>query len=470
MIFFNRWVVLFMGISVNFILLLAIPREDFFIRSLVITFIAVLCIGYYLYKRYRQRLTIQSDLLLALNTLVMYLLPVFYFAPYFKAHPDLDPTGYYYGYAVTSFAVLLGLTMFFLGYETRKTASYFPPVKITENSPSRLFMVLFPLLVLIWIARLFLLSTGTYYQVFRSGYQGTALGSVFGIISTYGLLINGAFFLIAFSEERKKERIQKFVIAAMVFVVELVWYVTAGARGPILNVVMAPLFAYIMTKGMLPKKVLAILIIAGLPIFIILGSYRNVASSFYEMNKINLKNVPHALSAASKLSAKEDSVRNMVDRLYDGKFLGYLLMNYSQDHNYELGGTYKDIPVIIIPRFIWQNKPIISKFMNNWYNNLMGSSAVPVTFWGEAYINYSWFGIFLIPYLIGLFMKWYDYLFIRRASRQYWMFVYLFSAILFMLFPSEGIVAWLSWFLKAIVLAFLLTEMHKILTIVGRKA
>lgn len=470
MISLNRWLVLYLGIGVSFALLVAIPTKDFIIRSLSITLIAVLCVCYYLYRRYRNRLTIQSDVLIAVNTLVMYLLPVFYFAPYFKANPDLDPTGYHYGYDVTSFAVLLGLTMFFLGYETIKRAAYFPPIKITEDSLSRLFIVLFPLLILTWGARLFLLSTGTYYQVFRSGYQGTPLGSVFGVFSTYGLLINGVFFLIAFSEEKKKERIWKFLIAAIVFCAELVWYVPAGARAPIINALCAPLFAYIMTKGILPKKTLAILIIVGLPIFCILGSYRNVASSFYEMDKINLMNVPKALSAACKLSATEDTFRNFIDRLHDGKFLGYLLMNYSKDYSYELGGTYKDILTVFIPRFIWSGKPIISKFMNNWYSNLLGSSAVPVTVWGESYINFSWFGIILIPYLLGLIMKGYDYLFIKRASRQYWVFVYLFSAILFLFFPSEGVVAWMSWFLKSIVLAFLLTEANKVLTIIWRRA
>jgi len=445
-----------------------IPREDFFIRSLSTTLIAVLCIWHYLYKRYWKRLTIQADLLIAVNSLVMYLLPVFYFAPYFRANPGLDTFGYHYGYAVTSFAMLLGLTMFFLGYETWKPSIYFPPVRITENSLVRLVMVLFPLLVLMWGARFFLLSAGTYYQTFRSGYQGTPWGSILGILSTYGLLVNGAFFLIAFSEKEKRSRIVKFIMAAAVLGAELMWYLPAGSRGQVVTTILAPLFAYILVKKRVPKKVLAMIIIAGLPALCILGSYRNVAPSFYEMNEINLKHVSKAYSAAKEQSVKGYTLRDLADRFYDGKFLGYLLMHYSNEYDYEFGGTYKEIPAIVIPRFIWTDKPVLSKFMNKWYR-LIGASAVPITVWGEAYINFSWFGIILIPYLLGLIMKGYDYLFIKRASKQYWVFVYLFSAILFLSFPSEGVTAWMSFFLKAIVLAFLLTETHKFFTIVGRK-
>lgn len=468
MISFNRWLILYLGIGISFVLLVVIPREDFFTQSLSTTLIAVLCICHYLYKRYWKRLTIQADLLIAVNTLVMYLLPVFYFALYFKANPGLDPVGYRYGYAITSFAMLLGLTMFFLGYETRKPSVYFPSVKITENSPSRLSMVLFPLLVLMWGARFYLLSTGTYYQTFRSGYQGTPWGSILGVLSTYGLLINGAFFLIAFSEKEKRSRIVKFIMAAAVWGAELIWYLPAGSRGQVVTTILAPLFAYILVKKRVPKKVLAMIIIAGLPALCILGSYRYVAPSFYEMNEINLRHIPKAYLAAGGLSVKEKAFRHLADRFYDGKFLGYLLMNYSNDYDYELGGTYKEIPAVVIPRFIWTGKPLLSKSMNKWYS-LVGSSAVPITVWGEAYINFSWFGIILIPYLLGLIMKGYDYLFIKRASKQYWVFVYLFSAILFLSFPAEGVVTWMSFFLRAIVFAFLLTEAHKFLTIVGRK-
>ncbi len=449
---------------------MVIPREYFLIRSIPITLIAVLCIYYYIYKRYWKRVTIQADLLIAVNTIVFYLLPVFYFAPYFNTYPDLDTAGYHYGYAITSFAVLLAVTMFFLGYETRKPSVYFPPIKITENSLSRLFMVLFLFLILIWGARFYLLSTGSYYQTFRSDYQGTSFGSVFGILTTYGYLINGAFFLVVFSAKGRKDRIRKFISAFIVFGAELAWYIPSGGRSQIVNTFIAPIFAYILTKRRLPMKVLTAIIIIGLPTLCILGSYRNVAPLFYKVNKIDLRNIPRAYLAAKDLSAKEDAFRNLMDRFYDGKFLGYLLMHYSNDHNFELGSTYKEIPAIFIPRFIWTSKPVISKFMNTWYSDLVGKSAVPITVWGEAYINFSWFGIILIPYLLGLIMKEYDYLFIKRASKQYWMFVYLFGAILLLFFPAEGVAAWLSWFLKGIILAFLLTEVHKVVTIVGRKA
>ncbi|MFX0139259.1 MAG: hypothetical protein ACFFDN_36800, partial [Candidatus Hodarchaeota archaeon] len=103
-------------------------------RSISITLIAVLSIGYYIYKRYSRRLSIQSDLLISVSTFIQFLLPVFYLAFYYQAYPELDLYGYRYGYAIVSFAALLGQAMFFLGYEKIKKSLFFPQVRIIEKS------------------------------------------------------------------------------------------------------------------------------------------------------------------------------------------------------------------------------------------------------------------------------------------------------------------------------------------------
>lgn len=205
--YFESLAFLFCGVSVSFIMLTVIPEENFISRSICITLIAVLSIVYYLHKRYSKRFAIQADLLIAVSTLAQFPLPVFYLAFYCELNPDLDIYGHRYGYAITSFAVLVGQFMFFLGYESVQKSLYFPRVKITGSSFGSLFLVLLPLLVLIWIARYVLLSTGSYYHIHRSDYQFISpFYSVLVQLSGYGLIIVGALFLITFSEERKIDR------------------------------------------------------------------------------------------------------------------------------------------------------------------------------------------------------------------------------------------------------------------------
>jgi len=461
---FNQWFVLFYGLGISFVLLMIIPEQNLVIRSASITLIAAISICHYLYKRYSKNLCIQADALIAINTLMQFLIPVFYLAPYFQSNSNLDPWNYRYGYAITSFAALLGQTLFFCGYESIKKSIYFPPIKIREKSYSHLFLVLCPLLILIWIGRYVLLSTGSYYRILRSSYQFTnPFYSVFVQLSGYGLIIVGALFLVAFSKNIKRLKVIKAIIPSVVLIGEILWYGIAGQRQGLAMTVLAPIFAYIFIRRKLPKKIIVVLIMIGLPVFAILGEYRYVTTTFYKASEIDLSATSQAFLAAKTRSDRtKNLLGNLIDRVYDGKSLGYLLMHYSDDYNYELGSTYKNIPFVFIPRFIYTDKPVFSTALGNWYQLLAGGS-MPTTFWGESYINFSWFGIILISYLLGLAMKAYDYIFIKRASKPYWVYLYLFSAIYILRLPMQVAVIWMSFLLKAIVLAFIFTCIHRFL-------
>lgn len=144
-------------------------------------------------------------------------------------------------------------------------------------------------------------------------------------------------------------------------------------------------------------------------------------------------------------------------------------MHYSDDYDYELGSTYKNIPFVIIPRFIYPDKPVFTTALGNWYQLVAGGST-PTTFWGESYINFSWLGIIFCSYILGLFMKGFDYLFIRRAHKPYWMYLYIFSTIYIMRLPMQVAVIWVSFLLKAIVLAYMFTWIHEVLKKVTRSS
>jgi hypothetical protein len=97
---FNRWIVLFWGLCISFILLILIPGEQFVFRLVSVTLIAVFSLCHYLYKRYSKRLTLQADLMIRINTLMQFLLPVFFLAPYYSANPGMDLWVHRYGFAI----------------------------------------------------------------------------------------------------------------------------------------------------------------------------------------------------------------------------------------------------------------------------------------------------------------------------------------------------------------------------------
>ena len=460
----NRWIVLFWGIALSFVLLIAIPEGNFVFCSISVTFVAVLSIGYYLYKRYSKKLTLQSDLLISINTLIQFLLPVFYLVFYYQANLALDFHNFRYGFAITSFAALVGQTMFFLGYESIKKSLYLPRVKIYENSYIRLFLVFLPLAIAIWAARIVLLSTGSYYHIYRSDYQSTShLYSVFAQLSNYGLIIILALFLIAFSEEREVVKKRKMTIAVVVLGLELLWYLPSGSRENIGMTILAPIIAFVFIKRRVPKLTLITLLLVSIPIIAIYGEYRYTISSHIGINKIEIRETLSALieSRAVLKQQKYNTIAGIMDRAYDGRSLNYLLMHYSDDYDYELGITYKNIPFVFIPRFIYPDKPVFTTPLDYWYKLIAGGSS-PITFWGESYINFSWFGIIFMSYILGLGMKSYDSFFAKRISKPYWLYLYCFSLLFILRFPMQAAVVWVSDLLKTIVLAFFFTGLHTI--------
>lgn len=468
MIVINRWTVLFWGLCISLMLLMLIPEEQVVFRSLSVTLIAILCICHYLYKRYSKGLTLQADLLISISTLMQFLIPVFFLAPYYNAHPDMDIWVHRYGLALTSFAALLGQAMFFLGYESIRKGLYFPPVKetIRHIKINDVLIAMLPLAALVWFSRFILLSKGYYYQIHTSDFQfSSPYYSGLSQLSSYGLIIVGTFFVVAFSEKDKKKRGRKMKIAILLFLLEIGWYLPSGSRGRLVLTILCPIVAYLFVIRKLPIKTVILILIVGIPILSVLGEYRYVAGDYFGVSEINIQQMPDAYSAALERAGKDEAefiVYRMIYRFYDGMNLNHLLIHFSNDYDYELGATYKNILYVFIPRFIYTDKPVFTQALGGWYQ-LVGSGSTPATFWGESYINFSWFGIIICSYLLGIFVKCYDVLFIRNAHKPYWCFIYVFSAITILQLPMEVFVIWVSNFTKFVLIAFLLTYLHSAL-------
>jgi len=380
----------------------------------------------------------------------------------------MDIWNHRYVFALTSFVALLGQTMFFCGYESIRKDLNFPHVNRTLRhiKMGNMFIVLAPLIVLTWFGRIMLLQNGCYYQIFTSDFQFISpYFSVLAQFGRYGLIIVIALFAIAFSEMNKKKQGKKLSIAILACLVEIGWYLPSGSRGILVLIVLGPIFAYIFVMRKLPKKTIILILLLGIPILSVLYSYRYVASQYFSVSEINLQKVPDAFLSALDRTEKEEKgskVYRIMDRFYDGKNLNHLLIHYSHDYNYEFGATYKNILYIFVPKFLYRNKPVFSTSLGKWYQ-LVGGGSTPITFWGESYINFSWFGIIVCSYLLGIFMKCYDYIFIRNAHKPYWCFIYVFGAITILQLPTEAFVIWVSYLTKFILIAFILTYWHLIL-------
>jgi hypothetical protein len=399
-------------------------------------------------------------------------LPVFYLAFIYGKNPSIDRFGFRYGFATTSFAALVGQSMFFLGYESIKSSMYFPKVIIRETSYVLQYLILFPLFTCIWLSRGILLYKGSYYHIYRTEFQFTSIWySVCIQLSEFGLIIVIALFLMAFSENKKDHK-KKIIIAITVFISEVLWYVPAGSRSEIAMLIIAGLLSFVIIKRKLSLRLIAIIAFIGIPFFAIYDNYRYTISHYVAPSEINISVILPALIDSRYIMIKQEYniITKTMERAYDGQSLNYLLMNYSSDYDYEMGNTFLNIPFVVIPRFIYPDKPTLVIPLNYWYNISKGGSS-PITFWGESYINFSWFGIFIMSFLLGICMKGYDFLFLKMMSNQYWLCLYVFGAVFILLKLSmHAAVISLAMLIHVIVLAFIFSSLYKFfLKIANRK-
>lgn len=457
---------MFLGLLVSFALLVSVPEENIVFRTLSVTFVATISICYYLYKRYAGRWSPQADILVPLNTLIQFILPAFYLVFYYQSYPYLDRGDFRFGLAVTSFAAFLGQSMFFLGYETVRNSMYFPTVKIRSLSWAD-FLIFVPLLIAIWISRIILLATGSYYHLNRSDFQFTSTWySVLVQISEFGVIIMMMVFLNAFSEDRKSGKVKKYGIAIATLGLELLWYLPAGSRQCLIMTAAAVLCAFILVKKKIPVFTLAVTLLIGIPMFAIYENYRYTIAGFTGQNEVKLASLLPALVASKEQTAQQsefDLAARTVAR-YDGESLNYLLMHYSKDYDYEYGGkTLKKLLFVFIPRFFYPDKPVLTVALDDWYSLVYYGSS-PVTFFGESYINFSWCGIIVMPFLLGLMMKGYDSLFEKRLSDFYWIGLYGYGAIYTMLkLPMHIFAVWVQQFIHVIIIAFILANLQRFL-------
>jgi len=219
-----RWPVLLFSVLVNFVLLQIDSEKSFLFCSLSITAVSTLSISYYLYEKYHKVFYLNCDVLIAISTLTQFLLPIFFLAFYYSANPSSDRHGFRFGYCITSFAALLGQVFFFLGYESFGKPKAGHAVGFRLFHLNNFIVALLPFLLVIWVSRYILLATGTYYHLFRSGFQfNSPYYSVISQVSSYGLISVIALFLLAFLHSNKKSKRNFFLLAIFFFVIEILW-------------------------------------------------------------------------------------------------------------------------------------------------------------------------------------------------------------------------------------------------------
>jgi hypothetical protein len=90
---------------------------------------------------------------------------------------------------------------------------------------------------------------------------------------------------------------------------------------------------------------------------------------------------------------------------------------------YQYGSLYSYMVVALIPRFIWPDKPSFNE-ANRFYQTSYGITAEDDLDYGsfsagilaESYINFSWFGVVGVMFLLGVFFDFFQKTFLAGSS------------------------------------------------------
>lgn len=467
--------------SLCFTALVFIPKEWIGLRTWLVVIPAIIGISFYLHKRYVRGLMVTIELVSTAGVAIAFLIPSLLlsiinlpdsaqhsYGPYLDLLPEV------------AFAALLGQSFFFIGYSLNMSQRKIIKVLSTPIplstciSINTFFKYFFWLIALSWIARISLLSTGTYYHQFRSEFQfkETALASMLFQIANYGSYVIAGVWLQVFIRKSSDVLAKKWLILAICFTsADLIWYLPTGGREPVFVLGIIVFISYLFISRELPIKIFLISSFFSILVVVFMGSYREVIrSTASSASGIKFSEISYSLATAKDQTLdnwESDEWISIASRPSEFRPVAAIIGGVPSSVPYLMGDTYLDIIWIFVPRFIYPDKPMTILPINQWFFQDEGGSS-PATLIGEAYLNFGWPGICLVLLIVGWISSLFDIFMwnnINYFSRYsfIWATVYITTATIVFRLYSQSLAIWLIVFLKSILLTYILMFLGKIL-------
>lgn len=481
-----HWVILFLSNIVCLIAAVAIPRDELMLRTYATVIPATVGIAGYLYGKYRVHFGINTDVLTSIGVLAQFLLPSLYLV--------VVPLEGYFGYSLSGYldyfpdvalAALIGQSLFFLGYKAAEWMQKRQSASETTNgiafsTIARFMHVMFPGVCVVWVSRVILLRTGSYYHILHSQFMfESSFYSILAQISSYGTFVIAGLWVMVFSTRQPRQGRKWLTLAVGYTALELLWRFPSGSREPVLVLMAMVLFAYIFVRQLLPIKWIALWIVAGLFVLAFMDFYRygiaQIADQTTGEGVIRSDAVVEAIKESKTKFLEEDYqtgewlTRSMA-RLADARSVAAILQNVPSIVPYLGGETYARLPWVFVPRFLYPDKPamilpIAAELVDDDPTNTTSS---PTTLIGEAYLNFGWLGLFLVMPLVGWLSWQYDSAFRQRITHPIWATIYVGMALSVVRLPVQPVTVWLGVYIKAFLIAYLLVGWDKVLSRIRR--
>jgi len=303
-------------------------------------------------------------------------------------------------------AALVGQTLFVAGYNAAGTWRRVSELTPRISNAAHFVVMMAPLLVAVWSARLLALKEGMYYHTVRTDFMfRSSYASLLSIVGSWGLFVAAGAWWLRFRLGRNSVGGRWTVLSLAVTGLEVLWYLPTGSRENLALSALTPVVAFAAARKRWPVKSVAIIgmgLCASMPV---LQVFRETVVSYVE---------PTTVSRGSLLSAAEatrgamdrnawsaaDFLTVVFSRLADIRYVAAIIKGVPNEVALLWGQTYYKSVFLVVPRFLYPEKPQMILPINEWFFTQHSASA-PTTLVGEAYLNFGWLGLFVAPPVVG---------------------------------------------------------------------
>jgi hypothetical protein len=320
-------------------------------------------------------------------------------------------------------AIIAGayLSKIFNGFDNRFTKR--------QWKDRNLVIVIIILLVAAWTARYHVIDSSSYLQMERS--NKSISGPWYAFIRMFEVFPLHVITILSIRYWRDNAYKNRFFQVALftIILLDIVYWGVAGRKENILLTFLIPIFTMYVLQKRIPKKPAILFILFTLIVFPLISIYRSLLTLGVDVSE-NIGEIFFVLSSPELIFQNENIGVNVLNRI---SLLGSLSASIRliQDNIWDLflGTSYFSVLIGIIPRFLWPTKPEFH------YGGEFGRDAgfiastdyltsISVTYFGESYLNFSFFGV-IVLLLMSFSFSWLYKKHKTSKHSETWMLCYL---------------------------------------------
>ncbi|MBO1223362.1 MAG: hypothetical protein JYX80_02930 [Candidatus Scalindua sediminis] len=363
---------------------------------------------------------LSSRTFIALGFTLMFALPSIYFAivPWDFTAEDFTPY-----YAETLFMpIIAGIPFLFQALLWRlkiptniANSNKYDPIMNSNKLPGWFVILVASFFICGIFAKYFQITTGSFYHLNRTFYQFDNY-DIFVLITFFSDYFVIAGLLLLFVGFKKK-KLRYLWTGYCIIAIELVLSIMSGRRLLVLQLIIQ-LFVLKMSSGWrLNTRTIVILVAIVIFVIPVLGRYSTLLYDQAPTKITTIANMRMRLSTAYQEKSFKKKIDEVVSRLGDIRGPAAVYSCIPETIEYQYGKTYRHLLWFFIPRIVWHDKPDpreIAEYTRIAIPHDAGSS--PLSWVGESYLNFSWYGVFMIGCLMAFITRRLDRWFLPRIQ------------------------------------------------------